>query len=207
MGGIGSGRRWYYDAAETTDDYLALDIRRWKRDGLLTPGRWLGWQWSRNGSQIAAIRARVETDRVVLVYRHKTGGADWKDEEYPVYLEWTPCHLGGTRPWFLCPASGCGRRVAILYGGGIFACRHCHELGYPSQREPDYERAARRADKIRDRLGWEPGILNGAGLKPKGMHWRTYDRLTAQHDAFVSASLAGMAARVRLLGDSIDDWI
>ncbi len=26
---------------------------------------------------------------------------------------------------------------------------------------------------------WEPGILNGHGGKPKGMHWRTYERLTS----------------------------
>ncbi len=25
------------------------------------------------------------------------------------------------------PARGCGRRVAILYSGGIFACRHCDQ--------------------------------------------------------------------------------
>jgi hypothetical protein len=207
MGGIGSGRHWHYDAAQTTDDYLALDIRRWKRDGLLTPGRWLGWQWSRNGSQIAAIRARVETDRVVLVYRHRPGGADWKHEEYPVYLGWTPCHLAGQRPWFLCPASGCGRRVAILYGGGIFACRQCHQLSYPSQREPDDERATRRADRMREKLGWEPGILNGRGWKPKGMHWRTFDRLTAQHDAFVQRSLAGAARRLGLREALLDEWL
>ena len=33
------------------------------------------------------------------------------------------------------------------------------------------------------------------GLKPKGMHWRTVERLTAEHDAFVEHSLAGMALR------------
>jgi hypothetical protein len=37
--------------------------------------------------------------------------------------------------WFICPAVGCGRCVAILYGGGIFACRHCYRLAYASSRE------------------------------------------------------------------------
>ena len=75
----------------------------------------------------------------------------------------TPCNLGGSRAWFICPAVGCGRRVAILYGGGIFACRHCYQLAYASAREDVCDRAARRADRLRARLGWEPGILNGNG--------------------------------------------
>src|ERR1700730_635478 len=62
---------------------------------------------------------------------------------------------------FFCPAAGCGRRVAILYGGGIFACRRRYRLAYASSREEAGGRATRRADSLRARLGWEPGILNG----------------------------------------------
>jgi len=50
-------------------------------------------------------------------------------------------------------------------------------------------------------LGWEPSILNGDGWKPKGIHWSTFERLTARHDAFVQISLAGMAAWLNLLGE------
>jgi hypothetical protein len=82
--------------------------------------------------------------------------------------------------------------VAILFGGSIFACRHCHDLAYACQRERDDDRAARRADKIRSRLGWPPGILNGGGDKPKGMHWRTYWRLQEQYWAQASKVLAAM---------------
>ena len=208
MGGMGSGRHWHYGANDTTSDYRALDVRRWKRDGLLTPGHAFGWQWSRHGEIFASIRVRTEADRVILTYRHRNRGEEeWQDESYPVYLDWTPCHLGGERPWFLCPARGCGRRVAILYGGGIFACRHCYQLAYPSQRETYDDRAARRADRIRERLSWEQGILNPKGWeKPKGMHWRTFERLNTEHDRFVAKSLAGMAARFNLFGESLDDW-
>ncbi len=92
-------------------------------------------------------------------------------KRYPVRLDWTPCNFGGRRAWFLCPAMGCEKRVAILYSGSIFAFRHCYQLAYPSQREPTYDRVARKADKIRERLGWKQGILNPRGWKkPKGMH-------------------------------------
>jgi hypothetical protein len=126
--------------------------------------------------------------------------------EYPVRLEWTDCTMGGRRVWFLCSAAGCGRRVAILYlgGAGIFACRHCYRLAYACQREAADDRAMRRADNIRERLGWQAGIANPRGGKPKGMHWRTFERLTAEHDAFVGVSLAGMAARLGLIKRRLD---
>jgi hypothetical protein len=199
MGGIGSGRHWYSGAKDTTDDYRSIDVRRWKRDGLLTPHQSFGWQWSRHGEVVASIRVRTEPNRVILTYRQRIGAEEWKDESYPVYLDWTACHLGGERPWFLCPASGCGQRVAILYGGSIFACRHCYQLAYPSQREAYYDRAARKADRIRKKLGWEPGILNPKGwLKPKGMHWSTFEQLNKEHDAFVQISLNGIANHLNL---------
>lgn len=106
MGGMGSGRRWHYSTNDTTNDYRTIDVRHWKRDELLTPGRVFGWRWSCDGEVVASIQVRVETNRVYLIYRHRSGGGVWKDESYPVYLDWTACHLGGQRPWFLCPARG-----------------------------------------------------------------------------------------------------
>ena len=203
MGGIGSGRR-SQSGKDATDDYRALDVRRWQRDGYLTLGRAFSWQWMRNGEMVASIQVRTESDRVILSYRQRIGGGEWKDERYPVRLSWSPCTYGGQRAWFLCPAAGCGQRVAILYGGGIFACRHCYRLAYPSQRETADDRALRRADRIRARLGWAPGILNGDGGKPKWMRWRTFQRLSAKHEAFVGASLAGLAQRLGILKEGLE---
>lgn len=197
MGGFGSG--CWQGGKNTTSDMQALDIRWLQRDGLLTPGRANNLQWTRNGNEVASIQMRTEVDRVILNYRSRSNGGEWRPIEYPVYLEWTPCHLGGRRAWFLCPAQGCGRRVAILFGGSVFACRHCHKLVYACQREADHDRAARRANTIRRRLGWEPGIRNLPGWKPKGMQWRTFERLKAEHDAFANASSAGMARQLELM--------
>ncbi|MBM4208585.1 MAG: hypothetical protein FJ190_11460 [Gammaproteobacteria bacterium] len=199
MGGRGSGKRWHFSANETTDSYRFLDVRRWQRDGLLKPGLAFNWSWSRNGKVTASIHVMIEHNRIMLKYRHHHGNEPWRDANYPVYLDWTPCTYGGARAWFLCPAAGCGRRVAILYGGAVFACRHCYQLTYPSQRERPDDRAARRADKIREQLAWEPGILNGAGIKPKGMHRRTYEHLRREHDAMVDKALLGMAKRFGIL--------
>ncbi len=194
MGGPGSGHRWRYGAKATTNDYRTLDIRHWAREGVLRPGYWGGWKWTRDGETVASIQMRAEQDRVILMYRHSSGGGEWKDEEYPVRIVRTPCHLGGSRAWFICPAVGCGRRVANLYGGTIFACRHCYQLAYASARDAA-DRAARRANRLRARLGWEPGILNGSGCKPKWMRWRTFERLTAEHDQFVARSMQAVALK------------
>ena len=53
MGGMGSGRRWHFGANDTTDDYRSIDVRRWRRDGLLDPHQSFGWQWSRRGEVVA----------------------------------------------------------------------------------------------------------------------------------------------------------
>jgi len=84
----------------------------------------------------------------------------------------------------------------VLHGGRVFACRQCNRLTYRSQREAPDDRATRRADKLRNRLGWEAGILNGDSDKPNGMHWRTFERLRASHGAHVNRALAGMAAKL-----------
>lgn len=206
MGGINSGRHWHWGAKSTTTDFHSIDVRRWKRDGLLEPHQFFSWQWSRHGKTLASIGVRTETGRVTLIYSQRKRYEEWTEEKYSVFLDWTECHLGGKRPWFRCPASGCGRRAAILYGGRIFACRRCHQLAYPSQREAAYDRAARQAEKIREQLGWEPGILNIAGNKPKGMHWNTFEQLTAKHDDFVQSSLYQIERKLRLAGESLDDW-
>lgn len=195
MGGMGSGRR-YQGGKETTDDCRSLDVRYLQRNGLLSAGRSSILNWTHNGKNEASIQVRMDADRVILDYRHQRNGSEWKSQNYPIRIEWTPCHYGGARAWFLCPANGCGKRVAKLYlNGAIFACRHCYKLAYACQRETYDDRAARRADTIRRRLGWDVGILNLNGGRPKGMHYRTYLSLTVKHDIFVGISLAGIAKR------------
>ena len=134
MGGPGSGRK---AKKNCTSDLKRLDVRRLQQEGLLTPGRSFSLSWARGAKDCLAVTAQTDDDRLVLSYRHRRNNGQERDLQYSVPLSWSACHLGGRRVWFLCPAKGCGRRVAILYLGnaGIFACRHCYRLVYRSQRQ------------------------------------------------------------------------
>jgi hypothetical protein len=118
--------------------------------------------------------------------------------QYSVPLDVVPCGRG-SRVWFRCPVQSCGRRAGVLYAGKVFACRRCFNLAYRCQRETAENRARRRAERIRHRLGWPAGILAGDGERPKGMHQTTFERLTVAHDHFVVQSLAGLLVRYKVL--------
>jgi len=94
-----------------------------------------------------------------------------------VLLHWQPCNFGGSRPMYVCPS--CSRPVLILYGRGRseVACRKCLNLAYQSQSETADDRLLRKANKLRARLGWEPGVINPPGGRPKHMRWAMYERL------------------------------
>ena len=108
---------------------------------------------------------------------HCNKDGSWRNMEYPVSITWTPCHYGGARAWFICPERGCGRRVAILYGGGVFACRQCYQLVYDSQRWTAHDRALAKAQRIRLQLGGSTSMFERFPRKPEGMHRKTYERL------------------------------
>ena len=125
----------------TTNDYRSIDVRRWQRDGLLATRGYFQLSWTRNGERTASIGLHLQAEAVTLIYTHSRWGSEPRAMEYGVTLERTPGNYGGERVWFRCPARGCGRRVAILYCGGYFLCRHCLQLAYESQREQPHCRA------------------------------------------------------------------
>lgn len=206
MAGSGSGRYREVAVRSTTDSLRAIDVRRLARDGMLRPGSSGTWRWIRSGVVVASLWTHAEPDRVVLMRRLCGRGTEWRHEHHPVRIERTRCNLGGSRPWFVCPIAGCGRRVAILYDNDrSYACRQCYRLAYPSTRENRGFRAIRRAERIRERLGWRPGVFYGSGGKPKGMRWNTFHRLTDQHDQLGSMAMCAVALRFgfadRLIAD------
>jgi hypothetical protein len=175
MGGLGSGRR--RGAKSTTNDFCKLDVRRLQRDGMLEGRLQFNWRWTRDGERVSDIDLRPESDRLNLIYRVRSAADEWELLNYPVFLERTSCNYGGHRVWFRCPARGCGRRVAILYGGYVFACRSCHQLNYQVQHEQPRDRTYSRAQKLHVRLGGTGNLTHDLPPKPTGMHRKTYQTL------------------------------
>ena len=184
---------WYGRGKSTADSHHKIDVFFLHRRGHLRPGAFFTLGWSRNGMPTGSIRGRTTGNSIVLSYLHQPFGSNqWQMKEYPVELVRTPCHYGGERTWFRCPGWGCGRRVGVLYGGATFACRHCLQLVYESQREQRYDRALRRAQKIRIRLGGTANMMTPFPDIPKGMHWRTYERLRDEHDRANAVYIGGL---------------
>jgi hypothetical protein len=183
MGGFGSGRR-SGSGRDKVEACGSIDINRLHRQGSLRAG-WEGlWQWACDGEEAASIKLRVELERLHLTYRIGIG-SDGENVAETVRIVRVACRFGGSRPYFVCPGVvngiACGRRVVKLYGAGrYFLCRHCYRLAYDSQSEGAWHRTLRRANKIRQRLGGDPGMAAPFPPKPRGMWWRTYERLWDQ---------------------------
>jgi len=195
-----------YGGRTTCESCKSIDVRRWQREGRLGAGQSFSCSWTRAGAPSGSISVRTQADAVVLAFRHQSwGDTEWQSVEQRVAITWTACHLGGRRPWFSCPAytAGryCGRRVALLYlDGRFFACRPCCGLAYASQQEASCWRGLGKAQKIRMQLGGSPNPLEAFPDRPKGMHWKTYDRLRRAHNLAEEKGLAGAMQFVDRLG-------
>ena len=195
MGGYGSGRPNIYGRGKV-EHCRAIDVNRLHKEGCLKPG-WRGnWEWKHDDERVAWIGLKGGEDRITLSYRYRRNDSDWQDVEQTVLLVRVACRYGGSRPYFICPGvlngHACGRRVVKLYGAErYFLCRHCYRLAYASQSEATWDRALRRADKIRQQLGGDPGMSSIFPERPKGMWRRTYERL--RDDAFEAEMLADQA--------------
>jgi hypothetical protein len=189
-----------------TSEPLSFCIHYLSKHNMLKSGFSGTLTWSRRGMQTGCIGYACSGDAVRLTYTVTDTITQQKTKhDYAVQLSRSACHFGGSRSWLVCPRVGCGRRVASLYmASGLFLCRHCHRLGYESQQVGSMDRLTLKAGKVRDRLHWDAGILNGVGIKPKGMHWRTYWRLYAEHERLVGGICAAINHRFKL---GLDDHL
>lgn len=187
MGGFGSGR---HGGGPTVESSLTLDIDKLRRDALIVPGIYrrvaLTWSWTGTGERIADINMVVDTGddagvmHLQFVSRnHATGERSETDQ--PIRLTTIEQPFGGRRWYAICPYSGARcSKLHLPPGATKFAARGAwRRLGYRVQREAPYDRALRRAFKIRRRLGDDGGIGDPV-IKPRWMRWNTFDRHRAE---------------------------
>lgn len=116
---------------------------------------------------------------VEFTYRIMPGGQiGYRGREVVEFIgvTWSRCHLGGRRPWFLCP--GCNKRVGKLYHiADGFRCRGCGGFVYFSQRELGKQRGWAMSRKIRVKLCGDPDLSKPLPAKPEGMRPERYRKL------------------------------
>jgi hypothetical protein len=157
-----------------------LDVDQLAKKGCLRPG-WSGTcQWT-DGNEVASINLRTEANRLHLSYPVWVGDREWRLVTDTIAIVHLPCRFGGSRAYFICPGprgTDCGRRITKLHlSNRYFLCRHCNHLPYACQHENSWQRALRRANKLKQRLDMGVGLAEPLPEKPKGMWARTYGRL------------------------------
>jgi hypothetical protein len=204
MGGYGSGPYVGKQSKSTVSACYGIDIRQWKREGLLRTGHSFGWKWTGPNGQTASIGVNVPTqDQVKLAYTviHRTA-------KIPVVISidlgYSDCNYGGRRSWFYCP--DCFERVAWLYLRGTkFKCRICHGLTYRSCQESGnaVDEQMRRVNRVLEKLksGKKHGfdIMHFTPTKPKGMHWDTYWRLLPEYQGGQLNYITALSNKFELL--------
>lgn len=195
MGGHGSGRRVGLGlTADLCHRSHSIDLAWLQKKKMLNPGRWSTVTWSVRGEKTGSIRLTLAGAGVMLSYKTRRIGEDWRDVAEVVPLISTSTNFSGRRQWFECLS--CRRRCRILYGGTLFRCRKCQGLRYETQYEPGFARAATRALKIRERLGARGGIDDPFPPKPKGMHRRTYEKMQAEAEEYERRWAVGIAVKL-----------
>lgn len=138
--------RWSYSNRTEADNIKKIETSFLKKHGYFKSWRsgTITWTsgWDKSESSVG-IEVSVFGDEKYLRIHYTQTDRDTqekKDFDYKIPLTTTLCRYGGKRYWFTCPwyknGAYCGRRVGVLYkDGNYFACRHCYDLTYSSQKQ------------------------------------------------------------------------
>jgi hypothetical protein len=154
-------------ATEPRGQGWTLTLSKLLRNGLFQPecsrSGSLIWTNTTTGERTGSISYEAhlgqDAGRVRLKYTSTQWNGERRESDYWIQIETTPQPFGGRRWWFVCPRTG--RKAAKLYlpnGASTFASRQAYRLAYRSQRETPYDRALRRAFKLRGKLGADGGV-------------------------------------------------
>lgn len=174
MGGYGSGRWNRWVKKPLVENCICLDINILQKQKLLDEGLNFSLVWVDDRSIEKARLSFVNSpDALTLHYQSNNRQ---KPMINTIKIDWTNCHFGGQRPWFMCPY--CGRLVLKLY---IYKerilCRDCHSLVYSSQRLDSFTRLAKKIQQTKQQIGFVDRKSMIQTPKPKGMHWKTFFKL------------------------------
>jgi hypothetical protein len=162
------------------ESYWTLDVNQLSEKGCLRPGWSSTCQWI-NCNEVFNIKLCAEADRLSLSYTLRVRDGKREDMVETIPIVHLQCRFGGSRAYFICPGPGdgsnCGRRtIKLNLSSRYFLCRHCNQLAYASQFEAPWQRARRRANKLKQRVGIDVEI-GDPFQKPKRMWTRTFDSL------------------------------
>lgn len=181
MGGYGSGSSPTY---ETTANYYLLNIGTLCRAGLF-PDKHRIVQWGWGGKSY--VQLNVNGDYIVVSYTAKGYKHAVNEQIRTETVVMSGVLAGRRRRYFCCPY--CGRHASKLYIGTYkVACRKCFHLVYPTQRMHAIDRTRVMADRLYRKLGANPGDSFHEIQKPKGMHWRTFERKLDEIEEAVSVA-------------------
>lgn len=177
MGGLGSGMYPRLGKKAKTGERLAFDIRHWKR---------LGWLDQRRIEFQDGAVVLVKPEAISYFY---SGVSRWNGQSQivneQIKLTHRACHLGGTRPMFVCP--GCDSFVFVLYKSGVFyRCRRCANLAYASQSETKLDRETGHVNRLLRRLHPLGCFMYPILVKPPRMREKTYRQILAEVECLKS---------------------
>lgn len=219
MGGYNSGG--HNRKHVTVEASVKLDAAMLRRAGLLDVAAPKGYSWDYSN------RDR-HTCTVLVIAGYQAGALqvtiitpDKVEHQQHIRTSATACNYGKVRHWLHCPQ--CGRRAFRLYyyphtvnarGEYVhyFTCRHCLHLTYQARRERGFDRYQSRCFNAHDRMK-EWARVHGVKDfktdrwqwqmppdKPKGMRWRTYERIAGKWekaaDMAEDAFAAGLTALI-----------
>ena len=157
MGGTGSGRDRTRNRG-TVNAAIRLDIRVFRRRGLLQPGAVTSGvqSWNRAGEDVGSVGVTVnltDPNSGAAVVRFNLNGVPQVQE---IDLVGIPMRYGGLRYYFRCPKQ---RRLCEVLPmvGGVFASRQAQRLSYQSQSADQIDRMRDRANRLEKRLWPDKG--------------------------------------------------
>ncbi len=153
-------------------DYACLDQKLLKEQVNMPVGTKFSLRWNMGKRNYHSV----------LAQRIKNGLFIFTEKDRGYRIRFTQTQLSyGKRTWYQCPA--CGRRCALLYHAGNFACRHCVKPAYDCQNGSQTDYLLNKIiDARQDLWGKDNPLIKDLMEscrwfdKPKHLHWKTFER-------------------------------